>query len=356
MDPVPEPHPPERSAPRKTQTRIPRESARSETNRLSRILGRLIDGASLGALRMAMGFIMLLETWSLCRPSPSANGAVPLVLYYTGRDIRFTLPYDSFGWLPLFPPAAIHAIVAAMAIGSLGLLLGILARTSGAVVFLAWGYLYAVESTRTYWMSYYYLELLVLFLLPWMPTDRGLNASRWLARDPATERTIPAWPVLLLRGQLVIAYFYAGLAKLTTDWMLDAQPVRYFLSRPATHARLERLFGTGADGVLGSFVHGPGLAYLLSWTGALFDLLVGPLLLLRSTRATALGLLVVFHATNHFLLFDDIGWFPLLGIASATIFLDPDWPVVLGRRAHAFLGRVTGRRPAPANTTGTAPS
>src|SRR5204863_3292539 len=33
-----------------------------------------------------------------------------------------------------------------------------------------------------------------------------------------------------------------------------------------------------------------------------------------------------FHATNHLLIFDDIGWFPLVGILTALIFLDPDWP------------------------------
>lgn len=219
-----------------------------------------------------------------------------------------------------------------MAIASVTLALGLLHRTSAIVVFLTWGYLYAVESTRTNWMSYYYLELLVLFLLIWVPAGTRLSVPRigGLRSDP--DGTIPFWPIALLRGQLVIAYFHAGLAKLNTDWLLDAQPVRYFLSRPTTHARLEWLFGAGTDGVVGSFVHGTGMAYLLSWTGALFDLLVGPLLLIRSTRTLALFLLVTFHSINHFLLFDDIGRFPLLGIASATIFLDADWPDRLRQR------------------------
>ena len=34
----------------------------------------------------------------------------------------------------------------------------------------------------------------------------------------------------------------------------------------------------------------------------------------------------LFHATNHLLIFDDIDWFPLVGISTALIFLEPDWP------------------------------
>src|SRR5258706_7663445 len=37
-------------------------------------------------------------------------------------------------------------------------------------------------------------------------------------------------------------------------------------------------------------------------------------------------LLCIFHGTNHFLIFKDIEWFPLLGVLTALIFFDPDWP------------------------------
>src|SRR6266436_3467508 len=67
-------------------------------------------------------------------------------------------------------------------------------------------------------------------------------------------------------------------------------------------------------------------AYFINYAGALFDLSVGFLLLFRRTRLVAMILLVLFHATNHFIIFDDIGWFPLVGITTAFIFLQPDWP------------------------------
>src|SRR5438132_4379944 len=45
--------------------------------------------------------------------------------------------------------------------------------------------------------------------------------------------------------------------------------------------------------------------------------------------------LVLFHAINHFIIFDDIGWFPLVGITTAFIFLEPDWPARLLNRWRA---------------------
>jgi hypothetical protein len=37
-------------------------------------------------------------------------------------------------------------------------------------------------------------------------------------------------------------------------------------------------------------------------------------------------LMVLFHATNHFVIYENIDWFPLVGVTTALIFLDPGWP------------------------------
>src|SRR5213075_757095 len=49
-------------------------------------------------------------------------------------------------------------------------------------------------------------------------------------------------------------------------------------------------------------------------------------LLIRRTRNFAMILRVLFHAINDFVIFDDIGWFPVVGVTTALIFLHPDWP------------------------------
>ena len=63
---------------------------------------------------------------------------------------------------------------------------------SAILVFLSWGYLYALESTRTYWMSHYYLVLLVSFLMIWMPAARrySIDARRAAVRFHAPPRLL----------------------------------------------------------------------------------------------------------------------------------------------------------------------
>ena len=109
-------------------------------------------------------------------------------------------------------------------------------------------------------------------------------------------------------------------------WFLDAVPVRWFLSDPNVTTPYEAYLSQSQLEVLRGFLHSPQLAYFLSWTGAVFDVAVGFLLLFRRTRIFGLLLMLIFHITNHMFIFDDIGWFPILGAATALIFLDPDWP------------------------------
>ena len=62
--------------------------------------------------------------------------------------------------------------VAGHPVGTTLLLVGGLAISAVVTMFLSWAYFFFVESTRTYWQSHYYLELLAVFLLIWMPAAR----------------------------------------------------------------------------------------------------------------------------------------------------------------------------------------
>ena len=190
----------------------------------------------------------------------SANGSIPLETYYTSPDITFHFPYPAFAWLPLFSPAIIKLIVWTLGLASIALAAGLFHRLAATLVFLTWGYLYAVESTRTYWMSYYYLELIFCFLIIWLPADRRYSLKHAFSSKTAEPQksaksksvpiqpinTVPYWSILLLRLQLVITYFYAGVAKLNADWLLDAQPVRRFLvdASPSVPQFLHPLFAS----------------------------------------------------------------------------------------------------------------
>jgi hypothetical protein len=288
-------------------------------------LDRAVSAESLAFFRIAVGLVMLLEAVSLFLPSESSGGKSHLEVYYAGSEVTFHLPYAGFGWLPLLPSPWIQGVGVLLGLGAIGMGLGFRYRASALLTFLAWGYLYVVESTRTYWMSYYYLELLVLFLMPFLPAAArfSLDASKTVR---AGTVLIPFWPLWLLRAQLVITYFYAGVAKLNTDWMVDGYPVRIFLEKPWVTARLKFLLPYDWAGMIERWVHSSALALGVSWIGAVFDLSIGLLLLVRRTRFLAIVLMGIFHGINHFILFNDIVWFPLLGLTTALIFLEPDWP------------------------------
>lgn len=294
--------------------------------KLLALFAKPVSGASLAAFRFALGLVMSLEAYSLVRPNLAAinTGLTPLQTYYTSPDIKFHLPLDGFGWMPLLPPQWIHLLVGLQALAGLAMALGFCYRVSASIVFLTWGYLFVVESTRTYWQSHYYLETLLTFLMIWMPAARRYSIDAWLSRRQKRPRTVPYWCLVLLRGQLVIAYFYAGVAKLNADWLLDAVPTRWILAEAAATTSALAF----AKGILQS----TWFAYFISYAGALFDLSVGFLLLFRRTRLVGMILLVLFHAINHFIIFDDIGWFPLVGVTTAFIFLEPDWPEQLLNR------------------------
>ena len=118
-----------------------------------------------------------------------------------------------------------------------------------------------------------------------------------------------------------MVYAFAGLAKLNTDWLWRALPLRLWL--PARD-------GLGPlDGLLDE----RWFAHALAVGGALFDCAVVPLLLWRRTRPFAFVAVVVFHLATWRLF--AIGVFPWLMIAGATLFFAPDWP----RRLRALRPR-----------------
>jgi hypothetical protein len=122
---------------------------------------------------------------------------------------------------------------------------------------------------------------------------------------------IPRWTVDVLKLMLAIVYFYAGLAKLNSDWLESAMPLKIWLT---AHAGLPVV---GAL-MLKSWVH-----YFFSWFGAAYDLFIVFLLINKRTRITGFILVVVFHLLTSLLF--PIGMFPYIMIVSSLIFFSADF-------------------------------
>ncbi|WP_446051294.1 HTTM domain-containing protein, partial [Zobellia laminariae] len=119
---------------------------------------------------------------------------------------------------------------------------------------------------------------------------------------------IPAWTINSVKLMLGIVYFYAGLAKLNSDWLFKAMPLKIWLPSK---------FDTP---LLGQFLHEEWVQYAFSWFGAGYDLAIPFLLLYKKTRPFAFIMVVVFHVMTRVLF--PIGMFPYVMIVSTLIFFD----------------------------------
>jgi vitamin K-dependent gamma-carboxylase len=231
---------------------------------------------------------------------------------------RSFLKYWGFGWVPALPAPWMHGVFALSAILGVALALGAFHRIVAPLIFLLFTYVQLVDVTN--WLNHYYLVSLLLLLASFMPLGRAWSIDAW--RRPETRLTaFPAWCTYLLRLQIGVVYFYAGIAKLSSDWLLHAQPLNIWLSSrtdtPIAGAIFDERF----------------TAYAFSWGGFLFDTSIVFFLLRARTRPFAYAVLVVFHAIVGVLF--PIGMFPWIMIVSALVFFSPSWPRRFLRRQAA---------------------
>ena len=157
--------------------------------------------------------------------------------------------------------------------------------------------------------DYVFLSLMT-FLLIFVPAHRSFSLDVYFKRK--TElKTVPQWTIGIFKFQLAIVYIFAGIAKLETDWLLNAQPLKTWLQ---AHREMP---------IFGSLLKEEWIAYLFSWFGCIYDLFIVFFLLFRKTRSIAYLFVVVFHFVTWFLL--PIGIFPWVMIVSTLIFFSPEF-------------------------------
>jgi len=135
------------------------------------------------------------------------------------------------------------------------------------------------------------------------------------------------WHTGILKFQLAIVYIFAGIAKLNSDWLFNAQPLKIWLQ---AHHNLP---------IIGEFMREDWLAFSFSWFGCIYDLLIVFFLLNNKTRKYAYIFVVIFHVVTWSLF--PIGVFPWVMICSTTIFFS----IEFHEKILTFLKRVVISRP-----------
>lgn len=275
---------------------------------------RQVDIASLAAFRIIFGTVMFASCVRLIASSWMHAMYIEPHWFFT---------YPGFDWVKPWPAWGMYTHYAVLAVLALGIATGTFYRVVTPLFTL--GFLYTQLIDITNYLNHHYLVVLLGVLLTCLPAHAAWSIDA--RRHPELRReSVPAWMVWLVRFQIGIVYFYAGLAKLKVDWLLHAQPLNIWLS-----ARTETpIFGE-------LFTH-TWVAYAMSWAGFLYDTTIALWLSWRRTRVYAYCVLIGFHGATGYLF--NIGMFPLIMTSSALIFFSPSWP-------RALLARFGYVRPAP---------
>lgn len=183
--------------------------------------------------------------------------------------------------------------------------LGYKYRFSILIFLLSFTYIELMDKT-TYLNHYYFISVLSCLMI-FLPANACFSIDAW-QKESLRFQYVPRWTIDSLKLLLGIVYFYAGLAKLNSDWLLEAMPLTIWL--PAKYSLP----------LLGDLFQQPWTHYAFSWSGALYDLTIPFLLLIRRTRVMAFVLVVVFHLLTRVLF--PIGMFPYIMIVSALIFFE----------------------------------
>lgn len=213
--------------------------------------------------------------------------------FFPFYGFEFIKPLGEYTYL-LFAVCALCAVLVSI---------GLFYRVASVGLFLTFTYIELIDKS-TYLNHYYFISMICLMMI-FLPahTDYSVDAVR---RKSLAANTVPQWCLDALKVFVCVVYFYAGLAKLNSDWLVHAQPLRIWL--PAKNDLP----------LIGPLLNFEWVAYTFSWAGCLYDLTIPFLLLSARTRLAAYMAAVVFHIITSLLF--PIGMFPYIMMATALIF------------------------------------
>jgi hypothetical protein len=268
---------------------------------LSRFQGYIdknAEAAPLAVFRIFFGVMMFLSIVRFWSYGWIDKLYIQPRFFFSYYGFEFVKPLGSYTYL-LFALCAMAALAVAA---------GYRYRLAIITFFLSFTYIELMDKT-TYLNHYYFISLLS-FLMIFLPAHRYFSLDVRLGYAKPVQY-VPQWSLDSVKLLLGIVYFYAGLAKLNSDWLIHAMPLKIWLP-----SKFDIPF-------LGQWLQQEWAHYTFSWLGALYDLTIPFLLLYKRTRPWAFLAVVVFHVLTRVLF--PIGMFPYIMIVSATIFFNAQW-------------------------------
>ena len=254
-----------------------------------------VEAAPLAVFRILFGLMMLISIIRFWSYGWIDKLYIQPKFFFSYYGFEWVKPIGNYTYL-LFAICGISAFLVA---------LGYRYKTAIIVFFLSFTYIELMDKT-TYLNHYYFISVLS-FLMIFLPAQAyfSLDAAR---NSKKAFQYVPAWTINSLKLVVGIVYVYAGLAKLNSDWLLKAMPLKIWLPSKFDIP------------LIGNLLSQEWMQYAFSWSGAVYDLAIPFLLLYRKTRPYAFVLVVIFHVLTRVLF--PIGMFPYVMIIATLIFFD----------------------------------
>lgn len=281
-------------------------------NKISAFVFQPISIYPLVSFRIIFGLLMVYSTLRFVLLGWVEN-------HYT--DPVFHFKYYGFEWVEPLGIAEMYIVHIVMAMAALFVALGLWYRVASIVLFLTFTYTELID--LTYYLNHYYFVSIACFLLILLPANRHFSLDATLGRVRSAT-LVPAWTINCLKLMIAIVYIYAGLAKINTDWLIHALPLKIWLP-----AKDHLPF-------IGFLFQSSWLPYAFSWVGMIFDIFIIFFLLLPRTRWWAYAAVVFFHIMTGMLFF--IGVFPYVMMSIVTIFFSPSWH----QKFQSLIARILG--------------
>ncbi len=218
--------------------------------------------------------------------------------FFSFYGFEFVKPLGQYSYL-LFAICGLSALMVAA---------GYYYRAAAISLFVSFTYIELIDKS-TYLNHYYFVSMICLLLI-FLPAHVYFSVDAFRKKKLNANR-IPRWTLDALKLFVCLIYIFAGLAKVNSDWLLEAQPLRIWL--PAKND----------IPLIGPLFNHVWVAFAFSWMGCLYDLTIPFLLLKNSTRIFAYVAVVTFHLLTALLF--PIGMFPYIMIATALIFFSAEF-------------------------------
>ena len=233
---------------------------------------------------------------------------------------KFNFTYYGFEWAQ---PLGVYTYLVFFICGLSAIFIALGYRYKLAIVIFFLSFTYIELMDKTTYLNHYYFISVLSFLMIFLPANAYFSIDAAKNNNNAFQK-IPAWTSNALKLLLVVVYFYAGLAKLNSDWLVKAMPLKIWLPSKFDIP------------LIGQLLSQEWVQYAFSYIGAGYDLAIPFLLLYKRTRVFAFTLVVIFHLLTRVLF--PIGMFPYIMIISTLIFFDAG----VHHRILKFMAQIIG--------------